>query len=50
MAKYVLMVLENKHDQQVRKVLELVNLKYGRSLLEKVEECFQDWIEFKEEV
>lgn len=33
----------------MKKVLELLDLRYERSCLEKVEECVQDWIEFKED-
>ena len=42
-------VLEKKQDQTVKKVIELLDVKYGRTRIEKVEECVKDWLEFKEE-
>ena len=47
--EHVLPVLEKKQDQNVKKVLELLDVKYGRTRIEKVEECVKDWLEFKED-
>ena len=49
MAEHILPVLEKKQDQQVRKVLEMLDVKYGRTHLEKIEECFQNWLELQED-
>ena len=45
----MLPVLGRKRDQLVQRVLEILKTKYGRTRIEKVEECVQDWIEFKED-
>ncbi len=47
--EHVLPVLEKKQDQNVKRVLELLDVKYGRTRIEKVEECVKDWLEFKED-
>ena len=41
-------VCERKEDQVVWKVIEIFDRKYWRSRLEKIEECVQNWLEFKE--
>ena len=48
-AEHILPVLEKKQDQTVKKVLELLDVKYGRTQIKKIEECVRDWLEFKEE-
>ena len=48
--EHVLPVLDKLPDQTVKKVLELLEIKYGRSRIEKVEECVKDWLEFKEDI
>ena len=37
--EHVLPVLENKTDQTVKKVLELIDVKYGIFRINEVEEC-----------
>ena len=44
--EYVLPVLELKQDQMIKKVLELHEIKYGRSRTEKIEECVNDILKF----
>ena len=48
-AKHVLPVLEKKTDQTVKKALKLLKVKYGRSHTEKIEECVDDLLKFKED-
>ena len=36
---YVLTVLKDVDDQTTKRVLEILKIKYGRSRMEKVEEC-----------
>ena len=38
-----------KTDQTIKKVLELLDLKYGRTTTEKVEECIEDLMKFRED-
>ena len=47
--EHILPVLEKMRDQNVKKVLELLDIKYGKTRIEKVEECVMDWLEFKED-
>ena len=47
--KYMLPVLEKKQDQVVKNVLELLDHKYGRTYVEKVEECTQKWLDLMED-
>ena len=47
---HVLPVLDKFPDQTVERVLELLETKYGRTRIEKMEECVKDWLEFKEDV
>ena len=44
--KYVLPVLEMKQDQTIKKSLELLDIKHGRSRTEEVEECVEDLLRF----
>merc|ERR1712074_161381 len=48
--EHVLPVLDKLPDQTVKKVLDLLETKYGRTRIEKVEECVKDWLEFKEDM
>ena len=48
--EHVLTVLEKKSDQTIKKVLEILIGKYGRTRTEKVEECVEDWLKFKEDM
>ena len=36
-------------DQTIKKALEILNVKYGRTRIEKMEECVEDWISFSED-
>ena len=47
--EHILPVLEKKQDQTIKKVLELLDIKYGRSGTEKVEECVEDLLNFRED-
>ena len=47
--EHVLSVLEKKQDQTIKKVLELLEVKYGKSRKEKIEECVKDILKFKED-
>ncbi len=49
-ADHVLPVLDKFPDQTVERVLELLETKYGRTRIEKMEECVKDWLEFKEDM
>ena len=48
-AEHILPVLEKKQDQTVKRVLELLDVKYGRTRIEKIKECVTDWLEFRED-
>ena len=47
--EHILPVLERKTDQTIKKVIELLDVKCGRTRTEKVEECVEDWLKFKED-
>ena len=47
--EHVLPVLELKQDQTIKKVLELLEVKYGRSQTEKIEECVDEILKFWED-
>ena len=47
--EHFLPVLELKQDQTIKKVLELLEVKYGRSRTEKIEECVDDILKFRED-
>ena len=47
--EHVLLVLEKKQENMIKKVLELLEVKYGRSRTEKIEECVEDILKFKED-
>merc|ERR1712240_348043 len=48
-ADHVLPVLENKEDQTITRVTELLDLRYGRSRMERVEEAIEDLFRFRED-
>ena len=45
----VLPVLEQNQDQTIKKAIELLEVKYSRSRMEKIEEDFKDIPKFKED-
>ena len=47
--EHILPVLENKEDQTIKKVLEILTLKYGRTRVEKIEDFMDDWTKFKDD-
>ena len=46
--EHVLMILKDVVDQTTKRVLEILKIKYGRSRMEKVEECIRNCLRFKE--
>ena len=48
-AEHILPVLEKKQDERIKKVLGLLDVKYGRIRTEKVEECVEDLLKFRED-
>ena len=44
---HIVRVCKEKKDQEIRKILDLLEKKYGRTRLEKLEEWIDNWIEFK---
>ena len=48
-AEHILPVLIKKTDQTIKKVIELLDMKYGRSRTEKVEEAVEDLLKFRED-
>ena len=44
--EHVLPILEKKQDQTIKKALELLDTKYGRSRTEKIEEYVDDLLRF----
>ena len=47
--EHILPVLIKKTDQTLEKVVELLDVKYGRSRTEKVEEAVEDLLKFRED-
>ena len=47
--EHVFPVLETKVDLTLKKVLEILILKYGRTRLEKIEDFIEDWSKFKDD-
>ena len=43
LADHILPVIETKEDQNVKKVVTLLNERYGRTRTEKVEEAIEDF-------
>ena len=49
LADHILTVILNKSDQNVKKVISLLNKRYGRTRTEKVEEAIEDLFKFRED-
>ncbi len=49
LADHILPVILNKNDQNVKKVIALLNERYGRTRTEKVEEAIEDLFKFRED-
>ena len=49
LADHILPVILNKNDQNVKKVISLLNERYGRTQTEKVEEAIEDLFKFRED-
>ena len=47
--EHVLPVLETKVDQTLKKVLEILILKYGRTRVEQIEDFLEDWSKIKDD-
>ena len=47
--EYIFPVLEKKQDQTIKKVIDLLEVKYGRSRTEKIEKCVEDILMFRED-
>ena len=47
--EHILPVLIKKTDQTLEKVIELLDVNYGRSRTEKVEEAVEDLLNFRED-
>ena len=47
--EHMLPVLERKQDQLVKRVLEILQSKYGRTQMEKVKEYVKNWLDYKED-
>ena len=41
--------MEQMTDQTIKKVLNILDVKYGRTRTKKLEECIKDWLKFKED-
>ena len=49
MPDHILPVLENKEDQTITRVTGFLDLRYGRSRTEKVEDAIEDLFKFRED-
>ena len=47
--EHILLVLEMKDDQTLKRVLEILTLKYGHTRVEKIEDFMEDWSKFKDD-
>ena len=47
--EHVLPVLETKVDQTLKKVLEILILKYSHARVEQIEDFMEDWSKFKDD-
>ena len=47
--EHILPVLETKVDQTLKKVLEILILKYSRTRVEKIEDFMEDWSKFRDD-
>ena len=48
-AEHIILVLPKVEDQTLDKVVALLDIKYGRSRTEKIQECVEDILKFKED-
>ena len=48
-AEHIIPVLINKTDQTLEKVVGILDIKYGRSRTEKVEDVIEDYLKFRED-
>ena len=48
-AEHIIPVLINKTDQTLEKVVGLLDIKYGWSRTEKVEDVIEDYLKFRED-
>ena len=46
--EHILPILERKQDQTMKKVLQILSLKYGRTRTEKIEEFMDNWMKFRD--
>ena len=44
--QHILPILERKQDQTMKKVLEILSLKYGQTRTENIEDFMDDWTKF----
>ena len=47
--EHILPILESKDDQTIKKVLEILMLKYGHSRVKKIEDFMEDWSKFRDD-
>ena len=47
--EHILPILEKKTDQTMKRVLEILALKYGRTRVEKIEDFMDDWVKFRDD-
>ena len=47
--EHILPVLETKDEQTLKRVLEILTLKYGHTRVEKIEDFMEDWSKFKDD-
>ena len=47
--EHILPVLETKVDQTLKKVLEILILKYGHTRVEQIEDFMEDWSNFRDD-
>ena len=45
--EHILPVLENKEDQTIKKVLDILTIKYGCTRIKKIEDFMDKWTKFK---
>ena len=44
--EHTLPILDKKTDQKMKRVLEILSLKYGRTRTENIEDFMEDWMKF----
>ena len=47
--EHILPILENKEEQTIKRVLEILSIKYGHNRIEKIEDFMEEWTKFKGE-